>query len=515
MEAADHVTSVTTCADEEILQCILNGDETPKRKSKANGWNAHSTTTTSTTNDGQPMRRRKRKFPAETIDPIIDKYTTLDKFKRRQDSIRLSASAIAAMAGFHPYTNLPRLLMDLVYQGPIGKLLLAHDANLLGIELISDEEAVKQIAQKAGTDVKNAVQQAIEISKGHQKVKSVQDASGIKASIMSMVNENRNLTVGEKKQLQEVARSGVNTGFGKEHEEDALDMYQEECGYHVNCRNEDLKCWKFQQNANGVVSPIGPPISLGSASSRSPDKDIIEIDITTNIEIQGDNATATNLNSKAERSKKKKPFFSIVGVADGIRDEFYPKSDGRDEDWDLRQVIVECKHRMKRAFVPPPIYDQIQVVLYCMMYGTSEGELVQVVRNGQSNSTMKEMTDSKKLDPEDTTKKSKEKKQATPAPKKSMSITCNRVSLNDPIMNHLKNWHETVLPRLASFVKAVYSVRKDDDKRYRMIRASALASSGGDEDPYWNILFEECPWLVDCDIAFSKKFQEKIGRDLM
>ena len=30
-----------------------------------------------------------------------------------------------------------------------------------------------------------------------------------------------------------------------------------------------------------------------------------------------------------------------------------------DDDWSLRQVIIECNHRMKRAFFHPPIYDQI------------------------------------------------------------------------------------------------------------------------------------------------------------
>lgn len=464
--------------DEEIMKSILNGDETPtkpKAQNKEEGpWkNSHSS---------MEEQRWRRKRKNHTFN-MTDKYTTFDKFKRRKDSLRLSASSIAAMAGFHPYSNLARLLMDLVYQGPVGKSLLLHDANLLGIEMISDEQAVKQIATKAGSAVKNALQQAIDISKGRQKVKSVQDADKIKADIVSMVNKS-NLSIGEKKKLQEATRSGVNTGFGKEHEDNALDLYEQQCGYTVECRNEDLKCWKFQRNAaDGKISPIGPPESLYQTD------------------------TVVTANSKA--------FFFIVGVADGIREEFYPKTDGGDDDWDLRKVVVECKHRMKSAFIPPPIYDQIQTVMYCMMYGSSEGEIIQVVRNSQQKeqkiSAKAVAAIDKKTDCDETSEKmlvatkAKEDTQEAAIPKPTTSITCNRVSLNDPVMHHDQNWHETILPRLASFVDAVYSVRQNDDKRYRLIRASALASSGGDEGPYWEILFDECPWLVDCDTVFSKR----------
>ena len=81
-------------------------------------------------------------------------------------------------------------------------------------------------------------------------------------------------------------------------------------------------------------------------------------------------------------------------------------------------------------------------------------------------------------------------------------ITSSRVSLDDDIMHHRNNWHAIILPRLESFVTAVYNVRSSDDKRYRMIRAAAVASSGGDESDYWQILLEECSWLKECDITF-------------
>jgi len=554
-------------SDEENIKLVVNGEDKPTKLKGQEGEaqsplvnNTHSLTT----DEGEERKSRKRKSPPTMFFKMTDdeKFIEFDKFKRRKDSLRLSASSISAMAGFHPYQNLAKLLMDLVYQGSVGRLLLEHDAKILGMELISDEQALKQIARKAG--LTQVIQQAIDIAKGKEKVKHIQDATKVKSNILELVKTNPNLSVGEKKQLSEATRSGVNTGFGNEHEDNALDLYETECGYTVECRNEDLKCWKFQRNNDRIVSSMGPPESwLYQNHQKKEDHNLQKID-----------ALSKNNN------ESNKPFFFIVGVADGIRDEFYPLTDDDDNNWDLRKVVVECKHRMKRAFAVPPIYDQIQTVLYCMMYGTSEGEIIQVVRNNKNNNsnkppkevrttttetnggavdetssdeTLKEeeeqaatmeatytKKEAKTLEPKEevkttepqSTKKQGEKKIAKNAgeiiisdkaeapsslvvvskkkeaiskqqPSTSTSITIHRISLDDPVMKHGTNWYETILPRVASFVDAVYSVRRDDDKRYRLIRASAIASSGGDVSAYWEILFHECPWLVDCDTAYT------------
>ena len=554
--------------DRDIIESILNGDPTPTKP-----------------------KRRKRNYPTQTTRiNITDIYETLGKFKRRKDSIRLSASSIAAMSGFHPYSNLPKLLMDLVYQGPVGQLLLQHDAKLLNIEMISEEEALKKIAKKAGGEVQYAFQVAIDVSKGRVKVKSVQDANGLKSDILSKVKKSKVLSKGEAKQLAEATRYNVNTGFGKEHEEDALDLYEIQCGWEVRCRNDDMKCWKFQRDGDDVF-PVGPAESLyrggrvgeskqeggnaskdativvidddedendasnpksntGSSSSQpieidsqaigqGPDgKDAVD---TTSppgstslepIEIHSqeiceaaDGKDAVETNSAMSPppppsvmgTTEAKPFFFIIGIADGIRDELAPgdatKPDNED-DWALRQVVVELKHRMKSAFNPPPIYDQIQTVLYCMMYGTNEGEIVQVVRNKhkrkkqETKATVTSEDGGGEIEITGTMKEAieaKESAQEAEAPKAKTSITCNRVSLDDPIMQHRQNWHAIILPRLRSFVDAAYSIRQNDDKRYRIIREAAIVSSGGDETTFWQILLDECPWLVDCDTAFSKR----------
>ena len=49
--------------------------------------------------------------------------------------------------------------------------------------------------------------------------------------------------------------------------------------------------------------------------------------------------------------------FITTSIGMRVREEG-PYNHG-DDDWSLRQVIIECNHRMKRAFFHPPIYDQI------------------------------------------------------------------------------------------------------------------------------------------------------------
>jgi hypothetical protein len=48
-------------------------------------------------------------------------------FRNRNWGLRLSVSNVAAMAGFHPFTSLPQLMLQLVYQSNLGQELLDHD----------------------------------------------------------------------------------------------------------------------------------------------------------------------------------------------------------------------------------------------------------------------------------------------------------------------------------------------------------------------------------------------------
>ncbi|CAJ1954481.1 unnamed protein product [Cylindrotheca closterium] len=107
-----------------------------------------------------------------------------------------------------------------------------------------------------------------------------------------------------------------------------------------------------------------------------------------------------------------------------------------------------------------------------------------------------------------------------------MEISVTRMSMDDPRYQLNDNWESLILPRLKSWVEGIYEIRSSDDKRYRLLMASTESSVAviGDHDEdvleqqslqqlrdAWNILFEECPWLVDCDTQYSREIMSRIA----
>lgn len=500
--------------DLELVTAIVNGNGTPKKANVTHQARDEFVNHMEGSNPKEAIRsrgKRKRNISIDKRDNVDSTRTQriisqIDDFKRRQDSLRFSASQIAAMAGFHPFTNLAKLLMDLVYQGRLGQLLLRHDAELLNIQMVPEDEIIKTIAKKAGPNISKALFDSIDICKGKKKLKNTTEANTMKENIITKVRSNHNLSKAEIKQLSEGIKYNVNTGFGKIHENDALNFYENKCGWEIRKRNDDLKCWKFkrshERNVKSVVQ-IHPAESMNKAGRDNPcdkDKKQQKPSIGNDEDENGFSIVS-----------QKRPFFSIVGVCDGIRDELYETASDNDgindceqDNWDLRKVVIECKHRMKNVFAPPPIYDQIQAVIYAYMYNTTEAEIVQVLRDNKSQFQSKEG---------DRNEQSTDEMKITVGAdmsqdhlKQIQPIICSshRVSLNDLTMQHADNWKNVILPRLRSFADAVYSVRSDDHKRYRLIHAASVASSTGSEKDWWQVLFDECPWLIECDTSFSR-----------
>jgi hypothetical protein len=87
---------------------------------------------------------------------------------------------------------------------------------------------------------------------------------------------------------------------------------------------------------------------------------------------------------------------------------------------------------------------------------------------------------------------------------KRLTFQVDRISLDDPMYQHGRNWHDVILPRLHSFATAIYTIRQDDCKRYRLLQ-SCSDPLGQLEPDAWELLFEECKWLKDCDTAFRRE----------
>ena len=444
--------------------------------------------------------------------PLPKSSLLVEDFRLKNHSLRLSASRISSLSGFHPYVHLPTLLRDLVYQG--GHLLLREDVKVLGLVLQTEEEILLNLAQQAGPETRRAVKSAIQVKKGATILETTQAAAGIKNNILEAAIKSKKLKPEQFKKLKEGTRSLVDTSFGTHHENDALNLYEKQCGWDVRDRNEAIVSWPFATTEVGLYNSVEP---MDVAKERSP------------YHVFGDH--------------EKAPFFVICGSIDGIRDEiWYPPNqhvtDGLEEEWDLRRVVVECKHRMHHAFSTPPLYDQIQTTVYCLMFDTTEADIVQVTRRTTESTTRPQtkLLDHKEsqmpkvlpsavdcsetqhdstiasMNPSDNKRKARKhipRKEKKVKPKSVVDIAVSRLSLDDPIMQHRTNWESMILPRLRLFVEAVYSVRGDNKKRRSLLLACDIASQGPLEA--WDLLHQECPWLLDCDTAYHRELYDTMG----
>jgi hypothetical protein len=190
--------------------------------------------------------------------------------------------------------------------------------------------------------------------------------------------------------------------------------------------------------------------------------------------------------------------------------------DGEDDDdsFCTRPVIVECKHRTTAKAIEksPPLHDQIQTVVYMLMYQVDQADIIQVLRSKKhgvkkrkrnGDDTKKETSEMQDAMTEGsstqtnttTTTTGSVSQQQSPS---TTTIAVHRISLDDPVHRHRFHWEQTVLPRIRSFVDAVYNFRADDHRRYLLLLAIA---SKANHDA-WKILFEACPWLEPSDTAF-------------
>ncbi|EEC48531.1 predicted protein [Phaeodactylum tricornutum CCAP 1055/1] len=517
----------------------------------------------------QSSFKRRYRNASKSRSRLNDEYdtATLDDdeltraFQHQSHSLRVSASNVAAMTGFHPWKNLPELAMNLVYQGRLGQALLRKDALLLGLQLTTEEQVLRDLAQQSGVSTQKALQSILQVKDGSKKVESVELAAKLKQRVLYEAVKSGKLNKEQLKTLQEGTRSAVDTGYGTHQEDDALNLYEKQCGWEVRERNAEIRNWPFARREDIVpqletkpglptVLPMRPAssqwssptlaesdlqeVALKRAKSLTGDGPVEFQDVVSNTSFgEGDDTVQHHASLKGTCTTRSPsaispnnhrnllPFFSIVGSVDGLREELFSPdtpctfSTEFGADLALRTVIVECKHRMRKVHIVPPLYEQIQTIAYCLMYEVSEADHVQVLRQDPSASGKGSCTfveNNTTLDAWVASTQNQGKSAATLPTTKPMvdlkpTLTTYRVSLNDAVMQHQTQWRDTVLPRLRSFVEAVYAIRASDDKRYRLLVAVSLSTAGEDAATVleaWTILHKECPWLESCNTAFSR-----------
>lgn len=432
---------------------------------------------------------------------------SLDRFQRERHSLRLSASNIAAIAGYHPWKEIQCLLLDLIYQGRRGKLLLERDCDNLCIEMVSEEKAFEDLAAKAGV----SVQGALDVKQGKRTVRNIQEASDIKESILKKAKLKN---AAEMRELTEGVRNVIDTSYGAHNEDQALNEYERIIGWPVTDRNAEIMIWEFDDEGQpGNVYPLckreeavehvatgidGKSKDIAADPTPEPKQEClqsgqqeengIQLKPTQPLSQQHDCRFLSD--SKQQSFQHNKPYFCILGSIDGIREELISRKPTEEDDdsFGTRKVIVECKHRMATLPKEPPLYDQIQAVVYMLMHDMDQADIVQVLRTKVTKKRDRRNTG-------EVTTQEEEKADTT-----RISVSVHRVALDDVTYRHRFHWENTILPRICQFVQTVYNFRKDDHQRYRLLLAVARKSARD----AWKIVFEACPWFEACDTAFRR-----------
>jgi hypothetical protein len=195
---------------------------------------------------------------------FLQRQQQLEEFRGRRHSLRLPASNVAAAAGLHPHKDLPKwFLVDLVYQGSLGRELLRSDAAGLALTFTPQRDRLEELAQRVMGDAAAtaAVQEVLDVQRGRRRIRNVQEASAVKEKA-AVAASAAALSSAEAQWFTEQVRSAVDTGYGTMNESTALDAYQARIGWPIEGRNAEVRVWPF-----GLVHP--PAADAGATTNAT------------------------------------------------------------------------------------------------------------------------------------------------------------------------------------------------------------------------------------------------------
>ncbi|GMH57967.1 hypothetical protein TrST_g7722 [Triparma strigata] len=386
-------------------------------------------------------------------------------------SLRISVSSVAALTGYHEFAakDFSSKFLHLLYQDAWDQQRV--DCAAVGIHLVDEKEEIEKLVKNASPARRKMKTAIIETKMG--KVSSKKDMSKVleesTKSLEDAVVQGK-MTKNEARLVKDYTTSEVYKSFGITWEDVALDEYERRYRCTVHSRNENFKLWKFYEEEGEGGRGRWDEVVEAGRRRRS------DNDATNDNANNGDDnttstttitTTTTNTTTTTKTTRSTNPLFYLIGIADGIKDEMFINPDKKDledefdDGLDFKPVIIECKHRMTRY--SQRFYEVIQVVIYMLMHGADEGDLVEVLRG-----ELEEGTEEEEEKNNTETKTIVEEKPPT-----NININVTRMKLRDHAIDHEYNLRNSIVPRLYDAARAVFRTRGDAHLRYRLLMAIA------------------------------------------
>jgi hypothetical protein len=163
--------------------------------------------------------------------------------------VRISASKVAAVCGYHPFAELHPLFLDHLYQDAAVRSL---DMATVGLRLVSRDEEVEQLLSQAKRAGGRDAAAAAELGAVLQRGSSLQTAAGVQRltqKATALISGLTKVSAPQRAALQSGVATSLNTGFGTRHEADALGLYERRTGCTVRETNESLWMWRFSPDS--------------------------------------------------------------------------------------------------------------------------------------------------------------------------------------------------------------------------------------------------------------------------
>ncbi|EQC28470.1 hypothetical protein SDRG_13798 [Saprolegnia diclina VS20] len=366
--------------------------------------------------------------------------------------LRLSASRVANVVGLHEFGDAIEIFLEYVYQDLAP--LLALDARVLGLQLVSKDEELDDLMHRSGATASLAkiLRWATETSTAN--ITTANTLAANVGAIAASAQQAKKLSAIEAKALRDGLHEKLRVNVGKRNENIAVATYEARTGLTVSASNDtyyyvllpDLDQVSVLADANcacaraEALEDCIERLAISKRKLQRPKSVNLNLNLNPNdtIDDEDDEIDDTDRNLSI-----KSFYFSLCGMVDGTTEVLH--IDENDE-WSTEPIVVEVKNRMHRFRDPVPLYDCIQMAVYMKMLRVRQGDMVQCLHSDQTSILVTRV-------------------QLGAYPLSSVAPTtcvCQR---------RRDLWSSVLVPRLYAYADAIYKLRRNDLRRLAFLQA--------------------------------------------
>ncbi|KDO21722.1 hypothetical protein SPRG_13138 [Saprolegnia parasitica CBS 223.65] len=366
--------------------------------------------------------------------------------------LRLSASRVANVVGLHEFGDAVEIFLEYVYQDL--EPLLALDARVLGLQLVSKDDELDDLMRRSGAAAALAKILGWATKTSTANITTANNLAANIGAIAACAQQAQKLSAIEAKALRNGLHEKLRVNVGKRNESIALATYEARTGLTVSASN-DTFYYVLLPDLDQVSVLVDADCACARAEAL---EGCIERLAISKRKMQRPKAVDLNLNLNPTEAiddkdddiddtdrdlSTKAHYFSLCGMVDGTTEVLHI---AENDEWSTEPIVVEVKNRMHRFRDPVPLYDCIQMAVYMKMLQVRQGDMVQCLHSDQTSILVTRI-------------------QLEAYPLSSSAATACLCQRRQDL------WSSVLVPRLYAYADAVYTLRRNDLRRLAFLQA--------------------------------------------